>query len=67
MLLKYLGFESLTGQYKHNQMTELEQPGSQFGHGMILLDILEYGIYKARERYSSTCSYSTTENSANRE
>ena len=26
-------FESLTGQaIKHNQMTELEQPGSQFGH-----------------------------------
>ena len=30
---KYLGFESLIGQaIKHNQMTELEQPGSQFGH-----------------------------------
>ena len=65
MLLKYLGFESLTGQAKHNQMTELEQPGSQFGHGMIL-DIFEYGI-KAGEMYSSTCSYSTTKNSANRE
>ena len=45
-------------------MTALEQPGSQFGHGMIL-DILEYGV-KARERNSSTYS-STTENSANRE
>ena len=41
--VKYLGFESLTGQAKHNQMSKLEQPGSQFGHGMIL-DILEYGI-----------------------
>ena len=40
VLLKYLGFESLTGQAKHNQMTKLEQ---LFGHGMIL-DILEYGI-----------------------
>ena len=34
-------------------------------HGMTL-DILEYGI-KAGERYSSTCSYSRTENSANHE
>ena len=58
-------FESLTGQAKHNQMTELEHPGCQFGHGMIL-DILEYGI-KAGERYSSICSYSPTENSANPE
>ena len=29
--LKYLGFESLTGQAKYNQMTKLEQTGSQFG------------------------------------
>ena len=61
LLTKYLGFESLTGQAKHNQMTELEHPGSpQFGNGMIL-DILEFGI-KVGERYSST-----TENSANHE
>ena len=64
MLLKYLGFESLTRQAKHNQMTELEQPDSQFGHGMIL-DILKYSTcIKAGEKYSSTCSYNTTENSA---
>ena len=44
-------------------MTELEQPGSEFAHGMVV-DILEYGI-KVGERYSSTCSYSKTENSAN--
>ena len=50
--LKYLDFESLTGQAKHNQMTKLEQPGSQFGHSMIF-DILEYGI-KAGEKYSSS-------------
>ena len=49
MLLKYHGCESLTGKAKHNQMTELEQPSSQFSHGMIL-DFIEYGI-KARERY----------------
>ena len=61
MLLKYLG---LTGQAKHNQMIKLEQPGSQLV--MAFLDIFDYGI-KAGERYSSTCSYCTTENSANRE
>ena len=59
--LKYLGFESLTGQAKHNQMTKLEQPGSQFGHGMIF-DILEYDI---KAGALATCSYNTTENSAN--
>ena len=61
MLLIGFGLESLTRQaIKHNQMTELEQPGSEFGHGMILDILEELGIrIKAGERCSST------ENSAN--
>ena len=67
--VKYLDFEPLTGQAKHNQIGAARLsiwPWHNSWHPWVR-GIKAFS--RAGERYShwSTCSYSTTENSANRE